>query len=48
MSQTKESSNLAGAATGRPRTPGRRTGATRGRPGGKDLLQALPLSLIHI
>ena len=25
-----------------PRTPGRRTGATRGRPGGKDLLQALP------
>ena len=42
MSQTKESSNLAGAATGRPRTPGRRTGATRGRPGGKDLLQALP------
>jgi multiple sugar transport system permease protein len=39
MSQTKESSNLAGAATGRPRTPGvvpRRTSR------GKDLLQALP------
>ncbi|AKV87104.1 sugar ABC transporter permease [Microbacterium sp. 1.5R] len=42
MSQTKESSNLAGAATGRPRTPGRRSGAARGKPGGKDLLQALP------
>ncbi|WP_136056086.1 sugar ABC transporter permease [Microbacterium sp. K24] len=39
MSQTTESSNLAGAATGRPRTPGaipRRTSR------GKDLLQALP------
>ncbi|KQR39888.1 carbohydrate ABC transporter permease [Microbacterium sp. Leaf159] len=42
MSQTKESPNLAGAATGRPRTPGRRSGAARGKPGGKDLLQALP------
>ncbi|MCP1428458.1 multiple sugar transport system permease protein [Microbacterium foliorum] len=41
MSQTTESSNLAGAATGRPRTPDRRTGGTRGTPG-KDLLQALP------
>ena len=39
MSQTTESSNLAGAATGRPRTPDalpRRTSR------GKDLLQALP------
>lgn len=39
MSHTTESSNLAGAATGRPRTPGalpRRTSR------GKDLLQALP------
>ncbi|OAN42615.1 carbohydrate ABC transporter permease [Microbacterium sp. H83] len=44
MSQTRESSNLAGAATGRPRTPGtaRSARASRGRPGGKDLLQALP------
>lgn len=39
MSQTKESSNLAGAATGRPRTPTeRRARQVRG----KDLLQALP------
>jgi multiple sugar transport system permease protein len=52
MSQTTQSSNLegaahsasstgAGAATGRPRTP-RASGAARGRPGMKDLLQALP------
>src|SRR5689334_21100186 len=41
MSQTTESSNLAGAATGRPRTPGR-SRTVRGRPSGKDLLQALP------
>lgn len=37
MSQTTESSNLAGAATGRPRTP-----AVRGRSRGKELLEALP------
>ena len=36
-----EASNLAGAATGRPRTP-KGTGAARGRPGARDLLQALP------
>jgi len=42
MSQTTESQTLAGAATGRPRPPARRSGAARGRPGGKDLLQALP------
>ncbi len=41
MSQTTESSNLAGAATGRPRTP-KASGAARGRPGLRDLLQALP------
>jgi multiple sugar transport system permease protein len=42
MSQKTESSNLAGAATtGRPR-PRKTPDAVRGRPGGKDLLQALP------
>lgn len=39
MSQTTESSNLAGAATGRPRTP---DAIPRRKTGGKDLLQALP------
>lgn len=46
MSQTTESSNLAGAATSRPRPPRTPRGGTptRGKPGGrgKDLLQALP------
>ncbi len=44
MSQTTESSNLAGAATGRPRSPGapERPRAVRARSRGKDLLQALP------
>lgn len=44
MSQTTESSNLAGATTGRPRTPGtpRARRVSSGRPGAKDLLQALP------
>ncbi|MFF3026314.1 MULTISPECIES: carbohydrate ABC transporter permease [unclassified Microbacterium] len=41
MSQTTESSNLAGAADSRPRTP-KASGAARGKPGMKDLLQALP------
>src|SRR5690349_7922729 len=42
MSQKTDSSNLAGAATtGRPR-PRKTPAALRGRPGGKDLLQALP------
>lgn len=40
MSQKTESSNLAGAATGRPRPP--KAAATRGKPGVGDLLQALP------
>ena len=39
MSQTTESSNLAGAATGRPRTPG---AVSRRTSRGKDLIQALP------
>ncbi|PVE94197.1 MULTISPECIES: sugar ABC transporter permease [unclassified Microbacterium] len=39
MSQTTESSNLAGAATGRPRTPG---AVSRRTSRGKDLVQALP------
>ncbi|MFJ4223615.1 carbohydrate ABC transporter permease [Microbacterium sp. NPDC089695] len=43
MSQTTESSNLAGAATGRPRTRGASGSDPAPRkPGGKDLLQALP------
>ncbi|WP_067196283.1 carbohydrate ABC transporter permease [Microbacterium sp. XT11] len=41
MSQTTQSSNLAGAASSRPRTSAP-SGAARGRPGMKDLLQALP------
>ncbi|WP_217176935.1 carbohydrate ABC transporter permease [Streptomyces sp. AC495_CC817] len=41
MSQKTESSNLAGAATGRPRTP-KASGAARGKPGLADFLQALP------
>lgn len=42
MSRTAQSSNLTGAAddTGRPRSP--EPSAARGRPGRKDLLQALP------
>ena len=39
MSQTTESSNLAGATTGRPRTPG---AVPRRASRGKDLVQALP------
>lgn len=41
MSQKTQSSNLAGAATSRPRPP-KASGAARGKPGMKDLLQALP------
>lgn len=44
MSQTTESPNHAGAATGRPRNPGsaRASRPPKRRAGGKDLLQALP------
>ncbi|GAA2907525.1 multiple sugar transport system permease protein [Microbacterium keratanolyticum] len=43
MSQSTQSSNLAGAASGRPRSPGSaESGASRGKPGGRDLVRALP------
>ncbi len=41
MSQSNESSNLAGAANGRSRTPQKASG-TRAKPGVRDLLHALP------
>ncbi|MGX5697539.1 carbohydrate ABC transporter permease [Agromyces soli] len=41
-STTETSSNPAGAATGRPRSGGAEGGSARGKPGGRDLLSALP------
>ena len=41
-STTETSSNPAGAATGRPRSGGAEGGAARGKPGGRDLVSALP------